>query len=385
MILVVAPYSPGGCEQPNLGAARKLESVLAALHAIDEDILFVNSAHNRTARAGMRQERATIAGIRVRLITLPTQRSRPLGKLANLAACPCHVRHFLAAEPRPRLVWIYNGYAYETRFARHAAARAQCPVLMQFEDWHFSRRRPLGLKPWLDYLGWVRSAPRIAAAFCVNSNLVARSEARGIRSFELPGIVTPEASRLRQASPPFATPGVTTVGYFGGLSPEKGCDQLLRVIEVAPGSTRFVICGSGPLLEAFRRLQTAQPHRLQVLSGLSYAALLQAMAACDVLVNPHSTDSTHLFGLFPSKVLEAIGTGRLVVSTRLPPLKTAGVLDGVRCYDGTDAGLLQAIAGARQDYHDRRHVIEGAAAAAVSLFGVAALRERIASFASPTP
>ena len=118
MIIFVGPYSPvGSCASPNLGAGRKIETVVRVLSRLDNDLVFINTAHNDEAMAKPRERSCEIAGVKVREI-LPTRwPCRRLGKFFNLLEVHFLARR-LAKEGNPLFLWLYNGYAFESFFAK---------------------------------------------------------------------------------------------------------------------------------------------------------------------------------------------------------------------------------------------------------------------------
>lgn len=369
MILVVAPYSPIELSKtPPLGAARKLEVVVGLLSRID-DVVLVNSAHNQLERRPLQVEQRRIDGALVTMIVPPTRVSRPLGKLQNLF----QIREVLDALPSqkgpPKLAWLYNGYAFECRFGTAVQKRFGCPLVLEFEDWHFARPRGLSPKPYIDWLSWKFAIDRIGFAFAVNAELRNVMRRYDIPTHLLPGIVPPQLSELCERKPPFkAASSDVRVGYFGGLSQEKGVDKLLEVIERAPSNISFDISGAGSLEPAVKEIAGRLSDRVHYHGRVSDAQLYELIGGCDVIVNPHRPIEQMGGGVFPFKVVEAIASGRLLVSTSAPRGDLEDVLAGTCFYDGSAPALFESLVNARNYYELHQPRIINAAKAAQHRF-----------------
>jgi glycosyltransferase involved in cell wall biosynthesis len=123
-------------------------------------------------------------------------------------------------------------------------------------------------------------------------------------------------------APVFLSEKGTVVGYFGGLSPEKGANLILEALPKSGNDIRYVVCGAGALKVEFEEAQRQFPDNLQFLGCVSTCELHQAMSRCDVIVNPHKPLSAYGQGIFPFKIVEAIASGRVVVSTELGDFDT---------------------------------------------------------------
>ncbi len=369
MIVIVAPYSPVGLSKtPNLGAARKIEVIVAALAALKLPIVLVNSAHNDEVRAGLQQRQTVIGGVPLTEVMLPTLKRRPLGKAVNLLQVSAVVGRVLDLGV-PSLIWLYNGYAFECLFAQRMRHHLDVPVVLEFEDWHFSRG--VGVKTLLDYLAWRTCARHFALAFCVNANLQKRMERLGVASRLLPGVVPDELISL-SASRPF-TKDVLTVGYFGGLTREKGAHLLLELASCLPQEVQLVVSGAGPLADDFRRLADTPGEAVCFLGQVGVEQLYAAIAKCDLIVNPHMSIKAMEGGVFPFKVIEAIASGRLLISTALPMAGIEHSLRGVLFFDGSAVDLKRAIEAAHAFFCENSHVISDSALRAATEFSSASV------------
>jgi glycosyltransferase involved in cell wall biosynthesis len=281
----------------------------------------------------------TIGGVRVIQVTPFTLKSRPVGKLFNILAARWLVRSIAAL--RPALVWIYNSYAFEARSALLLSRHSCCEMVLELEDLPRSRRRGLlNLKPLLDsfYLRMLKD--RATLITCVNSSIETRLKSG--RTFMLPYIMSPF---LRTAgNPPFAS-APHTLGYFGGLSKEKGASILPELCDALPTDWRMVVTGRGNLAPDLRAYAAKSGGNMLFCENVSDERLYELLDQCDVVVNPHTSIASMGQGVFPFKVLEAVASGRLVISTSLPPC-SFDLSHNVINFDGTVAGACGALATA---------------------------------------
>lgn len=371
MIIIVAPYSPIGLSSnPHLGAARKIEMVIEALSAIDSDILLVNSAHNEINQKE-KIKKISVGSNNITHFTIPTYRKAKYGKFLNLKDVWNVVDKCLSLG-KPDLIWIYNGYAFENLFSIVIKKKIKVPVILEFEDWHFSRSRGFNPKPYLDYLLWKFNLKNIDFSFGVNDNLVKIMSDFDVQSALLPGIVPVRLIELCDKIPPFDNKDIK-LGYFGGLSREKGVDVLIDVIKQLPDGYRFIISGAGKLENELEKLAAEVPTKLEFHGRVSEDILYELISSVDVLLNPHSSINEMGEGVFPFKVIEAIASGKLLFSTDLPSASVPGLLDGVVFYDGKANSLLSIIAESRALHEKLKEKIRSSSLIARERFSILAL------------
>lgn len=370
MIIIVAPYSPAGRSQtPHLGAARKIETVVDILSQFGMPIVLVNTAHEQEVAAPTAVCGARIAGITVTEVTPPTYLKRRRGKLRNIFDV-AQVAEVVVALGKPRLVWLYNGYAMESRLGVELRRRCGCKIIQEMEDWHFSRSRGLNPKPLFDWWLWREAAKQAAHVFAVNEALADRVRPLNASVSLFPGAVAPGIAGIRAARPPFSqADGSVTIGYFGGLSAEKGADSVLALSALLPNHYRLIVTGSGPLQDDFAANSAGNAGKLEFHGRVDDSRLIELIARCDVLLNPHSPIDRMANGIFPFKVIEAIASGRMLVSTSLPDEGLKNVLQGVRFCDHGTAELQEALLGARDWFTAHRLKVEAGADAALRTFG----------------
>lgn len=373
MIVVVAPYSPSGRSVPtNLGAARKIESVIRMLSEHGAEVVLVNTSHDSEA-APLSLVRNVVGGVSVLEVTPRTYNGRKLGKFRNLFGVPKVVDVVLELG-QPELVWLYNGYAFESRFGRLIRKKAACPVILELEDWHFARSRGLNPKPFFDWFFCRLLLPHISYVFAVNEALALRMEKAGARVGLFPGVVADGIAALASQCPPFRMDNVTA-GYFGGLSAEKGADQVADLVTTLTRGFRLVVTGSGELERRFQGLAQQFPDRLAFHGRVDDRRLLELIGSCDVLLNPHSSIESMANGIFPFKVIEGIASGRLLISTPLPASGLTSVLQGVHYIGHGVSELQRGVLAARSTYENTEKNVKSGASEAVLLFSKEAIQE----------
>lgn len=382
VICIVAPYAPVGTSFPNLGAARKLETYISILGDLASKIILINTAHNLNNFSGRKISKCKIAGVEVIEISPPQLPHRQLGKLAQLFYARSLAKK-VQRDYQPELTWLYNGYAFECIFGKYIGGHTSSAIFLEFEDWHFARKRNLSLKPAIDYYFWRRLAPSIKHAFCVNDYLANKLNSLGAKTTVIPGLIPDEIAALSISAPPFRKyfseefAQNLTIGYFGGLSSEKGASLILELVESNEINCKYIVCGGGELLNDFKKLAIKFPDTLSVSSKLSFDEMVVLMSECDILLNPHKVSKNFIEGVFPSKVLEAIGSGRMVISTALPEIADNQILEGVLFCDDTSLSFRNCLREAQAHYKVKADVIKRAANIAVNKFGTAAVKEKI--------
>lgn len=112
--------------------------------------------------------------------------------------------------------------------------------------------------------------------------------------------------------------GKTKYMYAGTLSDVTGVDILLDAIEMWDADdVEFYISGKGFLEENVRKAAD-KDHRIKYLGFIPDDEYYKLMQEMDVFINPRNMDMEQNQNNFPSKVLEYLATGRIVVSTKFP-------------------------------------------------------------------
>jgi len=166
----------------------------------------------------------------------------------------------------------------------------------------------------------------------------------------------------------------TVVLYHGGLSPERGIEQLIAALPLLPDTAHLVLMGYGPLADRLieRTTDPALGGRLHVLPAVPPAELLSWVGAADVAAMPIQPTTLNHRLTTPNKLFEAMTAGVPVVAPDLPgmasivtetgcgvvcdPTDPAAVAAAIRTIlDAPDAERAgwrsRALAAARTTYH----------------------------------
>ena len=132
--------------------------------------------------------------------------------------------------------------------------------------------------------------------------------------------------------------------YHGGLSPDRGIEQLVEAIPAIPGAV-LVLMGYGDLEVALRRraADPASEGRIVVLPAVPPAELIEWVASADVVAMPIQPTTLNHRLTTPNKLFEAIAAGVPVVASDLPGM--APIVRSTGCgvvVDPTDPAALAA-------------------------------------------
>jgi len=380
MLVFIAPYSAANRESNrDLGAARKLEFFLTLATQLTRDVVLVNTAHEEEAYLPREVCDARVGDARIREITLRRYPARPIGKMLNLFEVAAVSREILKLG-NPDVVWIYNPYAFESMLARVLTKRSGARLVLEFEDWLFSRRR-WHPKPMLDFIAWRFLLPAPTLCLAVNEYLSIREHRRsGCPVVLCPGVVSDGLLETCGRRLPFsrAKGERTVIGYFGGLSAEKGADVVLDLIRLSNGRFTFHVCGTGPLASEFAAL-SAENHSVHFHGRVDETTLLSLISDCDVLVNLHASIEKMSNGVFPFKVIEYVASGRLVISTDLPAISVKEIHEAICFAKPEAASIVDALGSAEEIYLRKRTKIEQAIAATSGLLTQGAFRRTLSS------
>lgn len=374
MVILVAPYTGYNEEgKVDLGASKKIRFVISALSRISKDIVLVNSAHNAVIKRPLFKRRIEIDGIHVTEIVLPTHNSRPLGKFFNLLDGKKVLKSLddeITTHGKPKLIWFYNAYSFEMVMARTFFRKFHVPMILEFEDWHFSRSRGLNIKPWIDYYFWKKAVKLFSKVYAINSSVKARVYPYCKNVSLLPGVVPESLSRISIENPPFnEVSNSIHIGYFGGLKAEKGADLVLELSQRLPQNYTVHVTGSGPLSTQFSERAQSSNGQLIYHGMISDDELLTVISSCDIILNPHVPISEFKDGLFPFKVIEAIASGRLLITTELSFNGFEELSNGIMFAEHSVDDFEEKILGATLWFNDKKKIITDSAATATKLFG----------------
>ena len=131
--------------------------------------------------------------------------------------------------------------------------------------------------------------------------------------------------------------------YSGGLNETYGVGELVRAFAKSELDAELWICGSGPLSAAIRKYAESDP-RIKHLGFLSLdrVATLQRGAVGLLITRP--IDDPYVRYSFPSKLLEYMGAGVPVLTTKLPGIPDEYFEFLTIIHDYSPAGLVKALA-----------------------------------------
>ncbi len=350
-----------------------MRMLLEILLTMDSSVVLLNSGHQSNKNSSTTFKTIELdGGGAIDIITPPTLANKYIGRIGNLFHVKSILDEIIATHEKPKLAWFYNGYAFEMLAAKYLKSEHGVKTILEFEDWHFARNRGMNPKPFLDWLCWRAAMRKIDYGFAVNMYLKNKLTTFGMPAILLPGIVSESVAELALKCPPFDKEYIT-VGYFGGLSVEKGASTILSLAHRTSDNIRFVVTGSGPLQSEFSKMSNIIPHRFSFLGAVSEQDLVIAMSQTDLVVNAHHINS----GIFPFKIVEALASGRMLVSTELPMLGYETFTDAIQFYSGNIEQLLEIVSNSVSIYRKKESVIRRVAGVLRESYGKLGLQQSI--------
>jgi glycosyltransferase involved in cell wall biosynthesis len=152
--------------------------------------------------------------------------------------------------------------------------------------------------------------------------------------------------------------------YHGGLSPDRGIEQLIAAIATVPDAT-LVLMGYGELGPSLEGL-AATDQQIAVLAAVPPAELIDWVASADVAAMPIQPTTLNHRLTTPNKLFEAIAAGVPIVASDLPGM--APIVRATGCGVVVDPTDPAAIAAAIREILDapperRRRLDDGLVAA----------------------
>jgi glycosyltransferase involved in cell wall biosynthesis len=152
--------------------------------------------------------------------------------------------------------------------------------------------------------------------------------------------------------------------YHGGLSPDRGIEQLIEAISTVDDAV-LVLMGYGDQEQALRRLAAdpASGGRIAVLPAVSPDELIDWVASADVVAMPIQPTTLNHRLTTPNKLFEAIAAGVPVVASDLPGM--APIVSATGCGVLVDPTDVAAIGSAIRDVLDAQPERKAAFAAGI--------------------
>lgn len=174
-----------------------------------------------------------------------------------------------------------------------------------------------------------------------------------------PGFLSADwEKQLAAAAPPSRTSSRPVVLYAGGLQAAYGVDKLIDAAALMPNAD-FHFYGKG---DQVARLETTRQTNVIYGGFIGADRLADAIVNADILINPRPVQSAFAEHSFPSKLLEYLASGKLVLTTRLPSIPTD--LDSLFSYiedespEGIAASIRKALNRKSVEGPSARHISE---------------------------
>ena len=156
--------------------------------------------------------------------------------------------------------------------------------------------------------------------------------------------------------------------YHGGLSPDRGIEQLIAALPLLPADAVLVLLGYGPLRDALEA-RSADPElagRLRILPAVAPDELIDWVASADVAAMPIQPSSLNHRLATPNTLFEAMAAGVPVVASDLPGMaaivRETGC--GVLCDPADPGSIASAILSILEAPEEERAAIRDRAMAA---------------------
>lgn len=140
--------------------------------------------------------------------------------------------------------------------------------------------------------------------------------APGVPAIIIPGFMD---KHLEQSSlPVLAKKNVFDIAYAGGLLEEYGVGRLLdAVLNIKDVNIRLTLYGKGDLETRIKHIANSDL-RIRYGGVVTPKDLVGLLQSADLLINPRPSDQDFVRHSFPSKLIEYLGLGVPVLTTKLP-------------------------------------------------------------------
>lgn len=272
---------------------------------------------------GLHRERRQVQGREAWLTLMPFINCLGLKQLTRLLSCLWFTLAWLWRRRREEKAIVLYGLIVSHLYAVLPLAKlAGVKVLAIVTD---------GPTPRLPDESWLYGLARLLDRSLLKRSLhsldgivvlaagAAKLLAPGVPALVLEGIISDEVTSFAQQQPPPRAPDAPfAIMYAGQIESAYGIDLLLAAFRELEGPQWALwVFGRGRMAPAVEDAAAHDP-RITYFGFQSNEVLFDRMAAADVLVSPRPLDDTLTPFLFPSKVLEYMAMGKVVVSSRLP-------------------------------------------------------------------
>lgn len=212
------------------------------------------------------------------------------------------------------IVILYNLSFAEALIARQVALNWNIPIVLEYED--DTDIMPDGRRTWKNIVWrWTRRLLRskAQAVFAPSPELLAQFETphkcllRGVLGDDIR--IALREQKIRPANP-------LRVLFAGSVQFSKGVDLLCEAWQLAQlPNAELHIVGDGPMRLALQGQYAASGIRFH--GFLSRDQLIQLLVSANVCVNPHRAGQVKSGNVFPFKMIEYLGAGCPVISTKM--------------------------------------------------------------------
>ena len=116
--------------------------------------------------------------------------------------------------------------------------------------------------------------------------------------------------------------GILTYYYSGLLSEENGVLNMVEAFEaIENADIRLVISGKGSL-EHYIRKKCSQDRRITYIGYVNNEQYYKLLENAHILINPRNMEIPQNKNNFPSKIMEYLASGRMIISTKFPSWQT---------------------------------------------------------------
>jgi glycosyltransferase involved in cell wall biosynthesis len=278
----------------------------------------------------------------------------------NLLYASRMLARFLARVDDYDAVFLYNLEWYFLSPVLEHSSKVKCPVVVEYEDDAMTR---IGAR--LACWHQARGSRAISAAKRRVAGVVAVSPELGRQlghenTVVIPGLVGSELLSINREVSNVPPAGPLRLIYTGGLTRPKGPGLLIEAANCISFPVELDIVGGGNELSALQEQALKSKWPVRVHGELPREQMVDLLRRSHIAVNPHRFEAGQLGQIFPFKIVEYVGSGIPVVSSRFGefPLPTR---DSFVIYaDDSPQSLADAIGRARYVWPS---LVEGARAA----------------------
>lgn len=378
-IYIGSVYPPEWEERFGVGSSPTIDvqrSLLAALGAMGwrPDAILTTPPVKRFPKGRLRRFPEALVGEckgmeGVQLIPLGFTNLEPFKTLSiarDLKRCLSSWSHSVRAAGESPRALVYNlGPTHEQGGFLAAISRSlNIPLAPLITDLDFSGKSVFSPSTWR--FRWqvrlLRAAERLAS---LNPGVL-EEFGRKKPTLHVPGVVPDEGffQKLLGLTPRKENVEEKVFLYTGSLNRPRGILRLVEAFQfLSEGRVRLRITGRGSEEGRVREATAGNP-MIEYLGFLgTEEERLGVIEQADVLVNPHEIDSPEARYLFPSKLAEYLGSGRLVVSSLLPGMSGFPLDSMVLAKEDTVESLAGALKVAFRMTSEEREQKAGAARA----------------------